>query len=72
MCSVLLKKGGGNTLYDELIMLISNLGFPAAVSIYLLVRVEKKLDDLTEAFSEFTKVLITMLRTKRSEELIKR
>ncbi len=28
---------------------IGNFGFPIVVSIYLLVRVENKLDDLTEA-----------------------
>jgi hypothetical protein len=30
---------------------IGNLGFPIVVSIYLLVRVEKKLDLLTEAIN---------------------
>jgi len=31
-------------MYDSLVELISNVGFPVAVSVYLLVRVEKKLD----------------------------
>ena len=30
---------------------IGNFGFPIVVSIYLLVRVEKKLDDLTSAIT---------------------
>ncbi|WP_425292359.1 YvrJ family protein [Clostridium sporogenes] len=29
-------------MYDNLVELISNVGFPVAISVYLLVRVEKK------------------------------
>ncbi|HGG0417186.1 TPA: YvrJ family protein [Clostridium sporogenes] len=42
-------------MYDSLVELISNVGFPVAVSVYLLVRIEKKLDDLIKAFNEYTK-----------------
>ena len=42
-------------MYDNLVELISNVGFPVAVSVYLLVRVEKKLDDLIKAFNDYTK-----------------
>ncbi|NFE80033.1 YvrJ family protein [Clostridium sporogenes] len=42
-------------MYDNLVELISNVGFPVAVSVYLLVRVEKKLDDLIKAFNSYTK-----------------
>ncbi|WP_076178541.1 YvrJ family protein [Clostridium botulinum] len=42
-------------MYDNLVELISNVGFPVAVSLYLLVRVEKKLDDLIKAFNDYTK-----------------
>ncbi|NFC04832.1 YvrJ family protein [Clostridium botulinum] len=42
-------------MYDSLVELISNVGFPVAVSVYLLVRVEKKLDDLIKAFNDYTK-----------------
>ncbi|WP_034869360.1 YvrJ family protein [Clostridium lundense] len=52
-------------MYDELIMLISNVGFPVAVSIYLLVRLEKKLDDLTKAFSEFTKTMLAIMEHQK-------
>ncbi|EJO5349445.1 YvrJ family protein [Clostridium botulinum] len=41
-------------MYDSLVELISNVGFPVAVSVYLLVRVEKKLDDLIKAFNDYT------------------
>ncbi|MBN3386855.1 YvrJ family protein [Clostridium botulinum] len=44
-------------MYDNLVELISNVGFPVAVSVYLLVRVEKKLDDLIKAFNDYTKEL---------------
>ncbi len=36
---------------------IGNLGFPIVVSIYLLVRVEKKLDALTEAIIKLRQVM---------------
>ncbi|HBJ2608363.1 YvrJ family protein [Clostridium botulinum] len=42
-------------MYDGLVELISNVGFPVAVSVYLLVRVEKKLDNLIKAFNNYTK-----------------
>nr|WP_251862419.1 YvrJ family protein [Clostridium sp. Marseille-Q2269] len=42
-------------MYDNIVNLISNLGFPIAISVYLLVRVEKKLDDLIKAFNNYTK-----------------
>ncbi|MCW6084553.1 MULTISPECIES: YvrJ family protein [Clostridium] len=42
-------------MYDGLVELISNVGFPVAVSVYLLVRVEKKLDGLIKAFNDYTK-----------------
>lgn len=42
-------------MYDSLVELISNVGFPVGISVYLLVRVEKKLDDLIKAFNNFTK-----------------
>ncbi|HDK7157797.1 TPA: YvrJ family protein [Clostridium botulinum] len=34
---------------------MSIIGFPVAISVYLLVRVEKKLDDLIKAFNDYTK-----------------
>ncbi len=38
---------------EELISLLSNVGFPVALSVYLLVRVEKKLEDLAERIEQF-------------------
>ncbi len=36
---------------------IGNFGFPMVVAIYLLVRVEKKLDDLTAAITSLGEVI---------------
>lgn len=36
---------------------IANLGFPIVVSIYLLVRIEGKLNDLTESINELSKAI---------------
>ena len=33
-------------MYDEIVKLISNVGFPVAVSIYLLVRLDKRLEEI--------------------------
>lgn len=55
-------------MYDQLIELISNLGFPIAVSVYLLVRLEKKLDDLIKGFFDLTKVIQTFMDYQKNEE----
>ncbi|MHB9927318.1 YvrJ family protein [Clostridium botulinum] len=34
---------------------MSIVGFPVAISVYLLVRVEKKLDNLIKVFNDYTK-----------------
>jgi hypothetical protein len=41
---------------DTIIQLIGNVGFPIAVSIYLLVRIEGKLESLTTAINSLAKV----------------
>jgi len=45
---------------DEIYAHIANLGFPIVVSIYLLVRVENKLDGLTRSINELTKTIATL------------
>ena len=42
---------------DEMVSLIANLGFPIAISIYLLVRIEGKLEDLTKSLKELSQVI---------------
>ena len=37
---------------ENIIASISNVGFPVALSVFLLLRVEKKIDELTKAINE--------------------
>lgn len=45
---------------DELVNIIGNFGFPIAVTIYLLVRIESKLAQLTESIHELTTAIKSM------------
>lgn len=45
---------------DEILVQIGNYGFPVVISIYLLVRIEKKLDELTRAIMGLREVLIEL------------
>lgn len=45
---------------DDLLNLIGNVGFPIAVSVYLLIRVENQLSKLTTAIGELREAIITM------------
>lgn len=42
---------------EEMIMQISNVGFPIAITCYLLVRIEGKLTDLTKSIYELSKII---------------
>ena len=42
---------------EEIYSNIANLGFPIVISIYLLVRIEGKLNQLTISINELTKVI---------------
>lgn len=50
----------GVILMDALISLIGNVGFPIAVSIYLLVRIEGKLESLTSSINNLSSTINTM------------
>jgi hypothetical protein len=39
---------------ENIIGMVGNLGFPIAVSIYLLVRIEGKIDTLTDSIHELS------------------
>lgn len=41
----------------DLLNLIGNVGFPIAVSVYLLVRIEGKLETLTESINNLSNVI---------------
>lgn len=42
---------------DSIVNLIGNVGFPIAVSIYLLVRIEGKLENLTSSINSLSGVI---------------
>lgn len=42
-------------MYDQLIKMISTLGFPIAVSVYLLTILEKKIDILNQSIKDLRK-----------------
>lgn len=42
---------------DGLVALIGNVGFPIAVSIYLLIRIEGKLENLTTSINNLSVVI---------------
>lgn len=42
---------------DGFVNLIANVGFPIAVSIYLLIRIEGKLESLTHSINELTSTI---------------
>ncbi|MDY6826537.1 MAG: YvrJ family protein [Bacillota bacterium] len=42
---------------DEVVTLIGNFGFPVAVSLYLLVRLEGKLETLTESIHSLSEAI---------------
>ncbi len=45
---------------EEIYTHIANLGFPIVISIYLLVRIEGKLDQLTESINELSRAIGSM------------
>jgi hypothetical protein len=44
---------------EELYTNIANLGFPIVISLFLLVRIEGKLNELTKSITELSKVIET-------------
>ena len=46
---------------EEMVALVGNFGFPVAVSIYLLVRIEGKLETLTESIASLSEAIRTQL-----------
>ncbi|KRU25939.1 hypothetical protein VT91_12010 [Clostridium sporogenes] len=49
---------------DQFITLIANVGFPIAISAYLLIRIEAKLDKLTASISQLSTVISINQRNK--------
>lgn len=47
-------------MYSDMQTLIASVGFPIALSMYLLVRIEGKLQTLSESINELSKNIISM------------
>lgn len=45
---------------EPLQTIVANLGFPIAISLYLLVRIEGKLQGLTDSINELSKNILNM------------
>lgn len=43
----------------SIVSLIQNVGFPIAISVYLLVRMEMKIDELTKSITNLSRILET-------------
>jgi hypothetical protein len=50
---------------EELLKLITNYGFPVVVSIYLLVRLERRIADLEKAITSLASKIDTLVGVKR-------
>lgn len=42
---------------DEIVSLIANVGFPIAISCYLLIRIEGKISELSKSINELCSVI---------------
>ncbi|NFE82137.1 YvrJ family protein [Clostridium sporogenes] len=59
-------------MYEQLIKIISDVGFPIAVSLYLLLRIEKKLDEITKALATLDKTITSVMKQQKDEESSKK
>ncbi|ACQ52614.1 YvrJ family protein [Clostridium botulinum] len=59
-------------MYDQLIKLISDVGLPIAVSLYLLLRIEKKLDEITKALTSLDKTITSAMKQEKDEHFTKK
>lgn len=51
-------------MYDQLVNLISNLGFPIAVSIYLLIRLESKIDISIQSLNNLKEDIAVVIKNQ--------
>ncbi len=53
----LINIGEGGVKMEDIYSSVANLGFPIVLSIYLLVRIEGKLNQLSESIMELSKTI---------------
>lgn len=51
-------------MYDQLVSLISTVGFPIAVSIYLLIRFENKIDLLVQSIQDLREDISAVIKNQ--------
>lgn len=51
-------------MYDELVKLISTVGFPIAVSIFLLTKVNEEIDELIKSIQELKVEIATVIKNQ--------
>ncbi|GAA0178450.1 YvrJ family protein [Clostridium sediminicola] len=52
-------------MYEEFVNMVSSVGFPIAVSVYLLVRFEKKIEILNKSIQDLTVVITTVMGNEK-------
>jgi hypothetical protein len=45
---------------EQVLGMIANLGFPIVISVYLLVRIENRMENLTESIQSLTRAISEM------------
>ena len=53
---------------EELISIVSNVGFPIFIAMFLLIRVENKIDQLIGAFMDLTESISRMMDSVTDRE----
>jgi hypothetical protein len=51
-------------MYDELVKLISTVGFPIAISIFLLTKVNEEIDELVKYIQELKEEISTVIKNQ--------
>lgn len=59
------SKRGEDLMGNDLVSMIGNVGFPIAVSVYLLVRLESKLEVLTSSINNLSNVINNLNNGKK-------
>jgi hypothetical protein len=54
-------------MYDQLVSLISTVGFPIAVSIYLLIRFENKIDLLVKSIEDLREDISAVIKNQEKK-----
>jgi len=58
---ILINRKKGENMYDQLVQLISTVGFPIAVSVFLLVRLEKKIENINKSVKDLAAEITTVI-----------